>query len=311
MTEVPPGWVKVEIGKVCEVVSGGTPKTTVPTYWGKGVAWVTPSDLSTHDSVYINCGARSLTQEGYKSCSAKLMPAGSILFTSRAPIGYVAIASSTLSTNQGFKSFVPPRGVVSKYIYWYLHYATPMIRNMGSGTTFTEVSKKIASTIPLLLPPEPEQRRIVTRVEEILTRLDKIQSTLESLVEKFSACRSSILAEVFCAYRNLPSTWIKSPLKGLLTHTIGGIWGSEVGFGEIDVDVIRVTELRPNGRLSMNTQARRSITNNQLTSRLLRDGDIILEKSGGGPTTPVGTRCDHRRTKREVRMHQLYATDAS
>ncbi len=180
MSELPAGWVEVPIGEVCEVVGGATPKTKVQDNWGGDIAWITPDDLSKHEGQYISQGARSLTEVGYDSCSARLMPAGTVLFTSRAPIGYVAIADAPVCTNQGFKSFVPPNGLLSEYLYWYLRHMTPTIQGMGSGTTFKEVSKAVASAVPLRFPPLAEQRRIVEAIEEHFTRIDAAEATLST-----------------------------------------------------------------------------------------------------------------------------------
>ena len=99
MTALPPGWIETTIGHVCEVVSGSTPKTTVPEYWNGSIPWVTPDDLSRHREKQISGGARFITDAGYQSCSTRMVPTGSVLFTSRAPIGYVAIATQPVCTN--------------------------------------------------------------------------------------------------------------------------------------------------------------------------------------------------------------------
>ena len=142
MSELPAGWAVTTLGEIGEVVSGSTPRTTVTEYWGGDISWITPDDLSGYTSKYIERGARSITQAGYDSCSTTLMPEDAVLFSSRAPIGYVAIARGPVCTNQGFKSFVPTEAVTSDYLYWFLRHATPGIRATGSGTTFAEVSKK-------------------------------------------------------------------------------------------------------------------------------------------------------------------------
>ncbi|MHB8288799.1 MAG: restriction endonuclease subunit S [Acidimicrobiales bacterium] len=180
MKELPAGWIEVPIGMVCEVAGGSTPRTNVAEYWGGDIPWLTPDDLSRDRSQYVGDGRRCLTEAGYSSCSTQLIPAGSVLYTSRAPIGYVAIAKQAVCTNQGFKSFVPPPGLSSRYLYWYLRWATPMIRNLGSGTTFAEISGKVAKTIPLRLPPSSEQERIVAAIEEQLSRLDTAEQLLRS-----------------------------------------------------------------------------------------------------------------------------------
>jgi len=126
-----------------------------------------------------------------------MLPAGSILFSSRAPIGYTAIAANPPCTNQGFKSLVPPPGVVSRFVYWYLRHAIPQIRELGSGTTFKELSKKRMATVPFLLAPSAEQERIVAAIEDHFSRLDTATAAITAARARIEASRRSILAEAF------------------------------------------------------------------------------------------------------------------
>lgn len=217
MSELPTGWIEVPIGMVCEVVGGSTPRTTVDDYWDGDIPWLTPDDLSRDRSQYVAAGRRCLTKTGYSSCSTQLIPAGSVLYTSRAPIGYVAIAKQAVCTNQGFKSFVPPPGLSSRYLYWYLQWATPMIRNLGSGTTFAEISGKVAKTIPLRLPPTAEQERIVVAIEEQLSRLDAGSSALKSADRRVNHLNTAAMV------RAVSGDW---PLKALSDVTEDQTYGS-------------------------------------------------------------------------------------
>ncbi len=126
-----------------------------------------------------------------------MVPRGTVLFTSRAPIGYVAIASQPVCTNQGFKSFVPKDRVSSDYLYWYLRHATQKIRDMGSGTTFSEISTKVAKTIPVVLAPLDDQRRIVEVIEEQLSRLDAGVESLQRAKRNLTRLRASLLNDVY------------------------------------------------------------------------------------------------------------------
>ena len=136
MSDLPPGWAWSTLGAITPIVSGSTPKTGVVEYWGGDIAWITPDDLSQNRSKTIVRGARSITQAGYDSCSTTLMPPGSVLYSSRAPIGYAAIAAGPVCTNQGFKSFVPSEAITSDFLYWFLVAATPGIRKLGSPGEF-------------------------------------------------------------------------------------------------------------------------------------------------------------------------------
>lgn len=117
----------VAIGDVATVVSGATPKTHEPAYWDGDIPWVTPADLTSHRGVYFKGKVRKITREGYKSCSTNMLPVGSILYSSRAPIGYCAVTTYPICTNQGFKSLIPSENLDSVYGYFILKYLTPKI----------------------------------------------------------------------------------------------------------------------------------------------------------------------------------------
>lgn len=194
MTEVlPSSWALAKLGDLCEVVSGSTPRTTVPAYWNGEIAWITPDDLSGYSQKTIGNGARNITQAGYDSCSTRLVPAGTVLFTSRAPIGYVAIASQPVCTNQGFKSFVPNEALTSDYLYWFLRHEIPEIRKLGSGTTFPELSKARASEVAIPIAPLTAQRQIVAAIEEHFSRLDAADRSLAQARRRLATLRTATL----------------------------------------------------------------------------------------------------------------------
>ena len=182
-------WPVATVGEVCEVVSGATPKTGKPEFWGGNVPWVTPKDLSELGQKHLSDTPRKITKAGLKSCSARMLPAQSVLFSSRAPIGLVAINTLPVCTNQGFKSLVPRSDLVSPdFLFWWLKVQEKHIQSKGRGATFKEVSKKIVEDLQIPLPPLAEQKRIAgildaadalrTKRREALAQLDTlIQST--------------------------------------------------------------------------------------------------------------------------------------
>jgi len=178
--ELPQSWVWCRLAEVGSIVGGGTPPSNDLdnfTEGGQGIAWLTPADLGRERSLYIEHGARDLTSQGLHSSSATIMPKGSVLFTSRAPIGYIAIAVNEVSTNQGFKSIVPFIPEMSLFISTYLRAFANWIDSIASGTTFKEVSGKIVANLPFPLPPLPEQHRIVARVDELMALCDQLEAT--------------------------------------------------------------------------------------------------------------------------------------
>lgn len=189
-------WVKLKIGDIADVVAGGTPHAGNPENFkesGTGIAWLTPADLSGYNGKYISFGARDLSQQGYDTSSAKILPKGSLLFSSRAPIGYVAIAQNEIATNQGFKSFVFSYGVDSNYAYYYLRSIKDVAASMGTGTTFKEISGATAKTLPFVLPPLAEQKVIADKLDTMLAQVETTKARLERIPEILKNFRHAIL----------------------------------------------------------------------------------------------------------------------
>jgi type I restriction enzyme S subunit len=176
---IPATWRWVRLDAVGAIVGGRTPSAADPDNFaepGDGVPWLTPADLGGYPDLYISRGARDLSERGSRTSSATLMPAGTVLFTSRAPIGYVAIASNPISTNQGFKSIVPYVAGCSRFIATAMKAFAPEIDAKAPGTTFKEVSGKIVSAIPFPLPPLAEQHRIVAKVDQLMALCDRLEA---------------------------------------------------------------------------------------------------------------------------------------
>ena len=186
-----------KLAEIGQIVSGATPRTTDSENYGGNIAWITPADLSGYKEKYIACGAKSITQKGYDSCSTQLMPAGTVLFSSRAPIGYVAIAKNPVCTNQGFKSVIPNDNVNSEFLYYQLLYLRKQIQDMGSGTTFKEISAKKFGQVEVVLPEIKVQERIVSRIEELFSQLDSGMDTLKKVKQQLAVYRQAVLKEAF------------------------------------------------------------------------------------------------------------------
>lgn len=188
---------KVKISDIGKIVSGATPKTKDVDNYGGSIAWITPADLSGYTSKYISHGSRNITQKGHDSCSTHLMPRGTVLFSSRAPIGYVAIAENPICTNQGFKSIVPNDDIDSEFLYYQLQYLRKKIQEKGSGTTFKEISGKVLGETDIVVPSLEEQSRIVARIEELFSELDKAVDTLKTTKEQLEVYRQAVLKAAF------------------------------------------------------------------------------------------------------------------
>jgi type I restriction enzyme S subunit len=202
---IPASWTWTEAGTVARIVGGGTPRTSdKANFDGGDVPWITPADLSGYRSKLISRGARNITAKGLGSSGAVVLPAGTVLFSSRAPIGYVAVAGQPVSTNQGFKSFVPAEGVDSDFLYYYLQRAKEFAVALASGTTFLEISSAKTALIPIPLPPTLEQHRIVEEVEKQFTRLDAAAAALKQVRMNLKCYRASVL-KAACEGRLVPT----------------------------------------------------------------------------------------------------------
>ena len=185
-------WIECILSDIGEIVGGATPSTKDDSNYDGDIAWLTPKDLSTFTERYIKKGERSITEKGYKSCSTKILPANSVLFSSRAPIGYVAIAANEMCTNQGFKSIIPNEKVDYMFLYYLLKYKKSAIEGMGSGTTFKEVSGNVMKNIEVRIPKE---KSIQKKIAEILDKID-------SKIENNNMINRNLSEQVFSIYRS-------------------------------------------------------------------------------------------------------------
>ena len=195
--DIPQMWKWVEIKSLGEIVAGGTPSTKEASYWGNDVNWISPADLTGYTKKTIARGAKSVSHQGLAKSSAKLMPAGSIHFSSRAPIGYVVISSQPLSTNQGFKSLVPSQWLFNEYVYYYLKAAKHIAEERASGTTFREISGSAFGKLPFPFAPLSEQHQIVAKVEELFSELDNGIESLKKAREQMKTYRQAVLKYAF------------------------------------------------------------------------------------------------------------------
>lgn len=170
-----------DLGKI---VGGTTPPTNNPKNYGNKIAWITPKDLSTLQGRYIKKGSRSISRLGFKSCSCVLLPKHAILFSSRAPIGYVAIAKKRLCTNQGFKSIIPNKKIYFEFLYYLLKYHKDNISNIGGGTTFKEVSGATLGLFKVKIPPTYYEQQKIARTLSILDQKIENNHKINELLHK-------------------------------------------------------------------------------------------------------------------------------
>lgn len=197
LNELPSGWQWAKLGDVCDIVSGSTPNTNVSEYWDGEISWITPTDLGKLTDSAINFSQRKITEKGFKSCSVRKIPTNSVVMSSRAPIGHLAINNIECCTNQGCKSFIPSSDVDTFYLYFALKINVGEFQRLGTGSTFAEISKTTLANFEIPLPPLPEQQRLAKILTEKLALVEQAKQKIEAQVEAAEQLTAAYLREVF------------------------------------------------------------------------------------------------------------------
>jgi len=234
-------WEMVRLGDVCAVVSGTTPKSNVAEYWNGEHNWVTPAEL-TNDTIFVTETERKITTKAIKESSLKPFPAGTVLLSSRAPIGKVAIAGTEMYCNQGFKNLVCSLRVHNIYLYWYLKNNTDYLNSLGRGATFKEISKQIVEDIVIPVPPIPTQQKIATTLDTVadILRLRKAQ------LEQLDLLVKARFVEMFGDPVENPKGWEVATLRAVANRISDGPFGSNLKsehYSEQGVRVIRLQNI--------------------------------------------------------------------
>lgn len=200
-----------KIGEICTVISGTTPKSNKTEYWNGNRVWITPAEIS-EDSVFISDSERHITDIATKESSIKSFPKGTVILSSRAPIGKVAIAGCEMYCNQGFKNLICSDAIYNGYLYFYLKAKKDYLNALGRGATFKEISKKIVENIEVPLPEIPEQKRIAA----ILFKIDTIIQRRNGQLQKLDELVKSRFIEMFGDPKKNPNGWHKCFLRDVM-----------------------------------------------------------------------------------------------
>ena len=268
------------MGEIAEVISGGTPRTSDASNFEAGdIPWLTPADLSGYTEKYVTRGARSITTKGLASSSAKLVPTGSVLFTSRAPIGYVAIAKNPIATNQGFKNFVLKDGVLPEYVYWWLKGAKQAAEKLASGTTFLEISGTNAKKLPIPIVGLERQKEIVAEIEKQFSRLDEAVANLKRVKANLKRYKAAVL-KAAVEGRLVPTdgNW-KAVALGDIALSIRNGYSSKPD-AESGTPILRISAVRP---MALDVADVRYLSGNpkEYGSFLISPGDVLFTRYNG------------------------------
>lgn len=268
-------WKTCTIGDLGTVVGGATPSTKKAENYDCGtIAWITPKDLAGFSGRFISHGERNITEQGLKSCSTQMMPAHTVLFSSRAPIGYIAIANQEVCTNQGFKSVVPNEDIDYMFLYYLLKYNKDRIENLGSGTTFKEVSGSTMRGIEVLVPDSiEEQRQIASVLSTLDDKIEKNTEVNKNLLEQ----AQSIFTQEFLMLDRIPDGWQESSLLGIADYLNGlAMQKYRPKDDEQGLPVLKIKELRQ-GSCDFNSELCSPSIKPEF---IVHDGDVIFSWSG-------------------------------
>lgn len=189
---VPEGWSVNKLSDICNIVGGGTPERAKPEYWGGDIPWVSPTEVTSLKSRYITKTKEKITDLGLNKSSAKLHPKGTVLMTSRASIGYVAINTIPVTTNQGFQSLQCRESINNEYLYQHISWIKPELEKLSAGSTFSEISSTTLKGIQLTYPPLPEQQKITA----ILTSVDEVIEKTQTQINKLKDLKTGMMQEL-------------------------------------------------------------------------------------------------------------------
>tara|TARA_Y100001951_G_C11298049_1_gene277438 strand:+ start:3811 stop:5001 length:1191 start_codon:yes stop_codon:yes gene_type:complete len=277
---------RIPLGECCEIVSGATPDTGTAGYWEGDICWATPKDLSGLDGHYISNTPRKLTKLGLESCSASILPAYSVLFSSRAPIGHVAINTVPMATNQGFKSFVPSSDIDAKFLFHWLRANRSHLEGLGVGATFKELSKAVISKVEVPVPPISEQRRITS----ILDKADALRTKRRETLAQLDRLAQSIFGEMFGDPLTNSKGWPEGASLGEVADIVSGVTKGRKLEGKTtrEVPYLAVANVQEM-RLNMTTVKRIEATEEEIKRYALRDGDLLLTEGGDPDKLGRGT----------------------
>ena len=267
-------WIECTLDKLGEIVGGATPSTKCEDYYGGSIPWITPKDLSSFKGRYITSGERNITEKGLASCSAQMMPKDAVLFTSRAPIGYVAIASQSVCTNQGFKSIVVNEKADPLFVYYLLKYNKDAIEAMGSGTTFKEVSGKTMRAVKVRIPLDVSYQK---RIAAVLDSLDTKIENNERINDNLYAQAKAIFDNHFINIDAIPAGWRKGNLLDIANYLNGlAMQKFRPQGNEIGLPVLKIKELRQGSCDDSSELCSLRIK----PEYIIHDGDVIFSWSG-------------------------------
>ena len=280
--------MKVKLGDICEIVGGSTPKSNVPEYWDGDVKWITPAELN-EDAYVLYDSVRKITELGVQKTGLTSFPAGTVILSSRAPIGKVAIAGCEMYCNQGFKNLICSDAINNKYLYWFLKGKTDYLNSLGRGATFKEISKQIVANIEIELPPVEWQVEIAEQFEMIASILQHRREQLSSFDELIKAR----FVEMFGTYPLNEKGWPTGTIRELVTEVryVSSRKAAEGGSGKYPY--LRMNNITYSGELDLSDTKTIDLPEEELDKCTVSRGDLLFNRTNSKEL--VGKTCVYNR----------------
>ena len=275
-----------KLGEVCTIVSGSTPKTSVTSYWDGNIKWITPAELN-EDTFYIMDSVRHITEEGKEKTGLSYLPAGTVILSSRAPIGKTAIAGCEMCCNQGFKNLICSDAIYNEYLYFFLKSKTDYLNSLGRGATFKEISKSIVESIEIPLPEVNQQKEIAEKFK----KLEQLISLRKQQLAKLDELVKARFVEMFGTFPANPFRWSIGKIQDVVSDVRYGSSRPAVEGGKYPY--LRMNNITYSGELDLRDTKRIDIPDSELDKCTVRRGDVLFNRTNSKEL--VGKTCVYNR----------------
>ena len=264
-----------KLGEVCTIVSGSTPKISVTSYWDGNIKWITPAELN-EDTFYIMDSVRHITEEGKEKTGLSYLPTGTVILSSRAPIGKTAIAGCEMCCNQGFKNLICSDAIYNEYLYFFLKSKTDYLNSLGRGATFKEISKSIVESIEIPLPEVNQQKGIAEKFK----KLEQLISLRKQQLAKLEELVKARFVEMFGDINVNNKKWMTYPLGELCTIVRGGSPRPIERYLGGTIPWIKIGDATTGENIYLNSTKEYIIQEGVKKSRMIKAGSLIFANCG-------------------------------
>ena len=265
-----------KLGEVCTIVSGSTPKTSVTSYWDGNIKWITPAELD-EDTFYIMDSVRHITEEGKEKTGLSYLPTGTVILSSRAPIGKTAIAGCEMCCNQGFKNLICSDAIYNEYLYFFLKSKTDYLNSLGRGATFKEISKSIVENIEIPLPEVNQQKEIAEKFKKLEQLISLRKQQLAKLDELVKARFVEMFGDSVANTKNFPSTTLETVMT---VFPQNGLYKPQTDYVQDDtgIPILRIDAFYNGKVTNWKTLKRLICSETEIDRYLLRENDIVINR---------------------------------